>query len=95
MNDNHPPRKDLVSTSMSALWAASLGAGDKVTPIDLWNKTERGPNRLPAECVIECVIRQPSQTGFTLVVADVSGKWKSLDAAWFKVPSTFLVRPKP
>lgn len=68
-------------------WASSVGVGDQVAPIALWNQTASRGDRLPKVCTVHLVLRgRGSQTGVMFEVRNESGNPKTLDASWFKVP---------
>lgn len=70
-----------------AEWHLQIKAGDSLSPIPLWNQTERPPNRLPSVTPVLEVVRATSQTGVLLRVKNLGGNDQWLDAGWFVEPA--------
>lgn len=62
-----------------------IKVGDVLTPLAIWNKTERPTNRLPATCEVLDVDHEAySQTRTVVKVTNVRGAPDWLDSAWFE-----------
>lgn len=66
-------------------WMREVKVGDMLRPIQAWNKSERGPNRIPVPTEVLSITRTPSQSGIMFLVRANSGD-VMLDAAWFEKP---------
>ncbi len=64
--------------------ARSIRLGQYVTPVPLWNESERPPHHLPDTARVLGMQLAQCQTGVMLKVKQLNGHERWLDAAWFK-----------
>jgi len=68
-------------------WARTLKLGQEVRIKDLYNASERPPNRIPAPCRARGIRASASQTGVMILVKRIDRSEVWLDASWFEVGS--------
>lgn len=61
--------------------------GQKLNPLPLWNRTERGENCLTVPTEIIGKKHATSQTGIMFKVLTKGGSVQWLDAGWFELPN--------
>lgn len=70
--------------SMDRAEALNIKAGDMVTPVPLWNRTERPRRQIESPTEVIDVLRDNHcQTGVMVTVRTKGGDLIALDAAWF------------